>query len=92
MACTLHVAWDGRLAAYDLGAGHPMAPARVELTIELARAFGLFAEAGCRSRARSQPLTWSLSWCTTRATSRECGRRADRSRTRRCWILGLGTK
>jgi len=46
MACTLYVAWDGRLADYNFGAGHPMAPARVELTIELARAFGLFAEAG----------------------------------------------
>ena len=46
MACTLYVAWDERLADYDFGAGHPMAPARVELTIELARAFGLFAEAG----------------------------------------------
>ena len=46
MACTLYVAWDERLTAYDFGAGHPMTPARVELTIELARAFGLFAEAG----------------------------------------------
>ncbi len=46
MACTLHVAWDERLTGYDFGTGHPMAPARVELTIELARAFGLFAEAG----------------------------------------------
>ena len=46
MVCTLYVAWDGRLAGYDFGAGHPMAPARVELTIELARAFGLFAQAG----------------------------------------------
>ena len=46
MACTLHVAWDGRLAGYDFRAGHPMAPIRVELTIELARAFGLFAVAG----------------------------------------------
>ena len=27
MACTLHVAWDGRLAAYDFGTGHPTAPA-----------------------------------------------------------------
>ncbi len=26
MTCTLHVAWDGRLAHYDLGPGHPMAP------------------------------------------------------------------
>ena len=40
------MAWDGRLTAYDFGAGHPMPPTRVELTIELARAFGLFAEAG----------------------------------------------
>ena len=46
MACTLYVAWDERLTAYDFGAGHPMTPTRVELTIELARAFGLFAEAG----------------------------------------------
>ena len=46
MACTLYVAWDDRLAGYDFGARHPMAPARVELTVELARAFGLFAEAG----------------------------------------------
>ena len=46
MTCTLHVAWDEQLAGYDFGVGHPMAPARVELTIELARAFGLFAEAG----------------------------------------------
>ena len=46
MSCTLHVAWDERLASYDFGAGHPMAPVRVELTIELARAFGVFARAG----------------------------------------------
>ncbi len=52
MACTLHVAWDGRLAGYDFGAGDPMAPARVELTIELARAFGLFAEARGVGRER----------------------------------------
>jgi acetoin utilization protein AcuC len=46
MACTLYVAWDDRMAGYNFGADHPMAPARVELTIELSRAFGLFAEAG----------------------------------------------
>jgi acetoin utilization protein AcuC len=46
MGCTLHVAWDDRLAGYDFGAGHPLAPVRVEPTIELARAFGLFAAAG----------------------------------------------
>ena len=46
MTCTLHVAWDGRLAGYDFGAGHPMAPARVELTMELARAFGVLSAPG----------------------------------------------
>ena len=42
MSCTLHVAWDERLAGYDFGPGHPMAPIRLKLTMELARAFGLF--------------------------------------------------
>ena len=42
MACTLHVAWDERLTGYDFGYGHPLAPVRVELTMELARAFGVF--------------------------------------------------
>ncbi len=46
MTCTLHVAWDGRLAGYDFGAGHPMAPARVELTMELARTFGVLSAPG----------------------------------------------
>ena len=41
MTCTLHVAWDDRLAGYDFGPGHPMAPVRLKLTMELARAFGL---------------------------------------------------
>lgn len=45
MPCTLLVAWDERLAAYDFGPGHPLAPVRVELTMELARAFGLFDHA-----------------------------------------------
>ena len=41
MTCTLHVAWDGRLAGYDFGPGHPMAPLRLKLTMELAQALGL---------------------------------------------------
>lgn len=36
------VIWDEALAAYDLGPSHPLAPVRVELTIALARAYGLF--------------------------------------------------
>jgi acetoin utilization protein AcuC len=46
MACTLHVAWDDRLTGYDFGPGHPLAPVRVELTVALARAFGVLAEPG----------------------------------------------
>ena len=46
MTCTLHVAWDHRLTGYDFGPEHPLAPVRVELTIELARAFGLLTAAG----------------------------------------------
>jgi acetoin utilization protein AcuC len=42
MACDLLVAWDDGLTGYDFGPGHPLAPVRVELTIELARAFGIF--------------------------------------------------
>jgi len=42
MTCTLHFAWDDRLAGYNFGPEHPLAPIRVELTIELARAFGVF--------------------------------------------------
>src|SRR5262249_49104110 len=41
MTCTLHVAWDERLTGYDFGPSHPMAPVRLKLARELARAFGL---------------------------------------------------
>jgi acetoin utilization protein AcuC len=46
MPCTLHVAWDKRLADYDFGPGHPLAPVRVELTVALAESFGVLAEPG----------------------------------------------
>jgi acetoin utilization protein AcuC len=41
VTCTLHVAWDERLTSYDFGPGHPLAPIRVKLTMELAQAFEL---------------------------------------------------
>jgi acetoin utilization protein AcuC len=46
VTCTVHVAWDERLAGYDFGPGHPLAPVRVELTMALARAFGVLTEPG----------------------------------------------
>ncbi len=33
--------WDERAASYDLGPGHPLAPVRVELTVDLIRRIGL---------------------------------------------------
>jgi acetoin utilization protein AcuC len=44
MPCELHVAWDERLTTYDFGPQHPLAPIRVKLTIELARAFGVLSQ------------------------------------------------
>ena len=41
MTCTLHVAWDDQLTNYDFGPGHPLAPVRVDLTMALARSFGV---------------------------------------------------
>jgi acetoin utilization protein AcuC len=38
---SLTLTWDKRLTGYDFGPGHPLAPVRVELTIALAREFGL---------------------------------------------------
>jgi acetoin utilization protein AcuC len=46
VTCTLHLAWDERLTQYDFGPAHPLAPVRVELTIELARAFGVLTAPG----------------------------------------------
>jgi acetoin utilization protein AcuC len=46
MACTTHVAWTDLLTRYDFGPAHPLAPIRVELTIELARDLGALDAAG----------------------------------------------
>jgi acetoin utilization protein AcuC len=56
VTCTLHVAWDDRLIRYDFGPSHPLAPVRVELTIELARAFGVLSAPGV-SVAAPEPAT-----------------------------------
>ena len=43
---TVHVAWDDSLTAYDFGAGHPMSPVRLALTVRLARAMGVLSRPG----------------------------------------------
>jgi acetoin utilization protein AcuC len=44
MSGELAVAWDEALTQYDFGPGHPLAPVRVALTMELARQFGVLSE------------------------------------------------
>jgi acetoin utilization protein AcuC len=41
MTCTVTVPWDVALLGYDFGAGHPLAPVRVELTMALAESLGV---------------------------------------------------
>lgn len=48
------VVWDESLAAYDLGPEHPLRPARVQLTLALARATGLLERARLQA---PQPLS-----------------------------------
>jgi acetoin utilization protein AcuC len=43
MTGRLVVAWDDALVQYDFGPGHPLAPVRVALTIELAGALGVLS-------------------------------------------------
>ena len=51
MACTAHVAWTDRLTGYNFGAGHPLAPVRVELTMALARGLGVLDADGVQVSA-----------------------------------------
>jgi acetoin utilization protein AcuC len=56
VTCSLYVAWDEQLTEYDFGPGHPLAPVRVELTMLLAREFGVLTGSGV-TMTRPQPAT-----------------------------------
>ncbi|MER5862363.1 acetoin utilization protein AcuC [Kitasatospora sp. NPDC002040] len=47
----LHLYWDEAVTSYDFGAGHPMDPTRLALTMRLVEAFGLTAAPGVTVRA-----------------------------------------
>jgi acetoin utilization protein AcuC len=53
VTCTLHLAWDDQLTRYDFGPGHPLAPVRVELTMQLARSLGVLTAPGVTVAAPS---------------------------------------
>lgn len=46
MTATVRVAWSPALLGYDFGAGHPMAPARLGMTVGLATALGVLDAPG----------------------------------------------
>lgn len=46
MNCSLSVPWDDRLLEYDFGHDHPLAPVRVQLTMALAKSFGVLDGTG----------------------------------------------
>ncbi|QOR70054.1 acetoin utilization protein AcuC [Ruania alkalisoli] len=48
MPCPVTLPWNEQLLAYDFGAGHPMAPVRLRLTVELLSALGLLSAPGVR--------------------------------------------
>ncbi len=48
MACRTDILWSDELLGYDFGAGHPMASARLDLTMGLSRALGLLDLPGVR--------------------------------------------
>ncbi|GAA4080058.1 acetoin utilization protein AcuC [Actinomadura miaoliensis] len=47
-SCGLRVFWDDKLVSYDFGAGHPLNPVRVELTMALARELKVLDAPGVR--------------------------------------------
>lgn len=49
--CGLNLYWDEALTSYDFGAGHPMDPTRLALTMRLVEAFGLTTAPGVTLRS-----------------------------------------
>lgn len=50
------IVWDERLAEYDFGPGHPLAPVRVQLAMRLAADFGLLGSARARLIGPVEPV------------------------------------
>jgi acetoin utilization protein AcuC len=96
VTCSLSVSWDDRLIGYDFGPGHPLAPVRVELTMALAREFGVFDVPGVTVTA-PEPATQQQLELVHDApyidAVRHAGERAARGEPvdRRSVLFGLGT-
>jgi Histone deacetylase domain len=103
MACTLHVAWDEQLTDYHFGPDHPLAPVRVELTMQLAHQFGLWDQPGVTMAAPDPAADTDLQLvhdaqyiAAVRAVSRTRthpdASGPDQTLLQDAWIFGLGTE
>jgi acetoin utilization protein AcuC len=95
VTCTLQVAWDEKLASYDFGHGHPLAPIRVELTIALARALGVLDRPGVTVAAPPPATDAELELVHDPvyvAVVRQAGGRPSGSTLRAARMFGLGTE
>ncbi len=96
MTCSLAVSWDDRLTEYDFGPGHPLAPVRVELTMALAREFGVLDASGVTVTAPGPATQEELELVHDAAyieAVRDAGERAARGEALdpRSVLFGLGT-
>ncbi|PRZ09661.1 acetoin utilization protein AcuC [Isoptericola sp. CG 20/1183] len=82
--------WSPELLTYDFGPGHPMAPARLDLTFRLADAFGLFDEPSLEV-VRIPPSTDDLVRTVHDGDYVAAVRRADRTGEPDL-VRGLGTE
>src|SRR5258708_11260610 len=92
MACTLHLAWTDRLTGYNFGPSHPLAPVRVELTIELARDLGVLDADGV-TVSSPEPATDAELGLGHDASYIAAVKRASEAGPRDGWqvMFGLGT-
>jgi acetoin utilization protein AcuC len=60
MSRSLTLPWDERLIGYDFGPEHPLNPVRVDLTMRLARALGLFDGPGVSVTKQVEPADDAL--------------------------------
>jgi acetoin utilization protein AcuC len=92
MTCSVHVAWNDRLASYDFGPGHPLAPIRIELTIELARMLGVLDADGVTVAAPEPATDAELELVHDRAYISVVKRAGDSGPFPMAGHFGLGTE
>jgi acetoin utilization protein AcuC len=90
MSDSLVVPWDDTLVAYDFGRGHPLNPLRVDLTMRLARAFGIL-DLPTVTEVRPEPATDELIALVHQPEYIEAVRRAGDDPASADESRGLGT-